>query len=93
MDADEMRDYEDQDPHVPPTSTANLGPYARFLQNLPDYNDMTQEEFDMAFVALPLPRPGPSPPGISFAAAIEASYIHRYTEIISDIVYDFVPYI
>jgi hypothetical protein len=43
MDADEMLDYEDQDPHIPPTSTANLGPYARFLQNLPDYNDMTQE--------------------------------------------------
>ena len=35
MYADEMRDYEDQDPHIPPTSTATLGPYARFLQNLP----------------------------------------------------------
>jgi hypothetical protein len=55
MDADEMRDYEEQDPHIPPTSTANLGPYARLLQNLPDYNDMTQEEFDKAFEALPLP--------------------------------------
>jgi hypothetical protein len=30
MDADEMRDYEDQVPHIPQTSTANLGPYARF---------------------------------------------------------------
>jgi hypothetical protein len=69
MDADEMRDYEDQDPHIPPGSTAKLGPYASFLQNLPDYNDMTQEEFDKAFEALPLPTPGPSPPGISIHAA------------------------
>ena len=29
-----MRDYEDQDPHSPLTSTAKLGPYASFLQNL-----------------------------------------------------------
>ncbi len=71
-----MRDYEDQDPHIPPTSTAKLGPYARFLQNLPDYNDMTQEEFDNAFEALPLPTPGPSLPGILIHAAIDASYIH-----------------
>ena len=41
MHADEMRDYEDQDPHIHPTSIANLGPYASFLQNLPHYNDMT----------------------------------------------------
>ena len=93
MDADEMRDYEDQDPHIPPTSTANLGPYARFLQNLPDYNDMTQEEFEKAFEALPLPRPGPSPPGISTHEAIEVGCIHRYTDIISDVVYDIVLYI
>jgi hypothetical protein len=26
MYADEMRDYEDQDPHIPPTSTATLLP-------------------------------------------------------------------
>jgi hypothetical protein len=36
MDAEEMRDYEDQDPHIPQISTANLGPYARFLQTMPD---------------------------------------------------------
>jgi len=91
MDADEMRDYEDQDPHIPHTSTANLGPYAHFIQTMPDYNDMTQEEFDRAFGSLPLPTAGPSPPGISIHAAIEASYIHRYTDIISDVVYDIVP--
>ena len=51
MDADELRDFENQDPHIPRPSAADLGPYARFLQNLPDYNDMTQEEFDKAFEA------------------------------------------
>jgi hypothetical protein len=76
MDTDEMRDYEDQDPHITPTFTANLGPYARFLQNLPDYNDMTQEEFDKPFEALLLPTPRPSPPALSIHAAIEVSYIH-----------------
>ena len=93
MDADELRDCEDQDPHIPPPSAADLGPYARFLQNLPDYNNMTQEEFDKAFEALPLPAPWPPPPGISYHAAIEASYIHRYTDIISDVAYEIVPYI
>ncbi len=87
-----MRDYEDQDPHIPQTSTANLGSCAGFLQNLPDYNDMTQEEFDKAFEALSLPTAGPSPPGISIHAAIEASSIHLYTDIISDVVYDIIQY-
>ncbi len=93
MDADELHDFEDQDPHIPRPYAADLGPYARFLQNLPDYNDMTQEEFDKAFEALPLPAPGPPPPGISYRAAIEASYIHSYIDIISDVAYDIVPYI
>ena len=62
MDADELRDYEDKHPHIPLTSTANLGSYACFLQNLPDYNEMTQEEYDNAFEALLLPTPGLSPP-------------------------------
>jgi hypothetical protein len=76
MDADEKRDYEDQDPHIPPICTTKLGLYARFLQNLPDYNDITQEEFDKAFEAHLLPKPGPSPPGISIHAAFKASYIY-----------------
>ena len=60
MDTDEMHDYEDQDPHSSLTSTAKLGPYASFLQNL---SDMTQEKFDKAFKfkALSLPSPGPLP--------------------------------
>jgi hypothetical protein len=45
MDADDLRDYRDQDPSIHPTSSADLGTYARFLQGMPDYSDMTQEVF------------------------------------------------
>ncbi len=37
--------YEEQDPYVPPISTAIFGPYIRFLHDLPDHNNMTQEEY------------------------------------------------
>ena len=53
MDADDLRDYEDQLPSIHPTSPADLGPYARFLQSMPDYLDMTQEEFTRAVDTLP----------------------------------------
>ena len=85
-----MHDYEDQDPHSPLTSTAKFGPYASFLQNL---SDMTQEKFDKAFKALSLPSPGPLPWDILFLAAIEESHTNRYADIISDVIYDIVPYI
>ena len=32
IDTDERRDYEDQDNHIPQTSTANLGPYSAFYK-------------------------------------------------------------
>ena len=51
MDEDELRDYMDQDPGIPPTSTTDFRPYARFLQ-MPDYSDMTQEEFTKAVVSV-----------------------------------------
>jgi hypothetical protein len=38
MDADDLRDYEDQLPSIHPTSPEDLGPYARFLQSMPDYS-------------------------------------------------------
>ena len=63
MDPDDLRDFEDQDPHVPPSSTANVGPYARFLANMPDWTDMSQDAFNKAFSALPLPLEGHPPPG------------------------------
>ena len=37
MDADDLRDYEDQLPSLHPTSSADLGSYACFLQSMPDY--------------------------------------------------------
>ena len=51
---------------------------------------MTQKEITKVFEALLLPTPGPSPPGVSIQAAIEASYIHQCTDIIFDIVSDIV---
>jgi hypothetical protein len=65
MDADDLRDYEGQHPSIHPTSTADLGPYARFLQSMPDYSDMTQEVFTRAVDALP--RPSSSGGGTSTA--------------------------
>jgi hypothetical protein len=62
MDADDLRDYEDQLPSIQPTFPADLGPYARFLQSMPDYLDMTQEEFTWAVDTLLQPSSGPPPP-------------------------------
>ncbi len=73
MDIDDLRDFEDQDPHVPPSSTANIGPCARLLANMPDWTDISQDAFKKAFSALPLPLEGPPPPGCSIYEAIEAS--------------------
>jgi hypothetical protein len=80
MDEDDIRDYEDQtfvppssDDIVPPRSTAQLGPYSRFLADMPDWIDMSQGEYTKAFDALPMPRVGPAPPGISLQQAIQAS--------------------
>ena len=63
MDEDELSNYLDQDPDILPTSTTDLGPYAGFLQSMPDYSDMTKEEFTRAVDVLPLLHPGPPPPG------------------------------
>jgi len=60
MDADDQRDFLDQDPHVPPTSSANLGPYARFLADMPDWTEMSEDYYIKAFEKLPLPMAGPA---------------------------------
>ena len=59
MDEDDIRDYEDQrfvppssDDIVPPRSTVQLGPYARFLADMPDWIAMSQGEYTKAFDAL-----------------------------------------
>ena len=60
MDADDQRDFLDQDPHVPPTSSANLGPYARFLADMPDWTKMSEDYYIKALEKLPLPMAGPA---------------------------------
>jgi hypothetical protein len=55
MNTDDLFDFDDQYPHVPSSSTANVGPSARFLANMPDWTDMSQNAFNKAFSALPLP--------------------------------------
>jgi hypothetical protein len=73
MDVDELRAYLDQDPNVSPTSTANLGPYARFLTaDLPDWSDRSRIDFTKAFEALPRPQPCSAPPGLSIHEAMQA---------------------
>jgi hypothetical protein len=54
MDADDMCYYLDQDLDVPPTSSANLGPYACFFADLPDWSDLSKSDYTKAFEALPL---------------------------------------
>jgi hypothetical protein len=78
MDEDDMRDFEDQN-FIPPSSddvvppSALLGPYARFLADMPDWIGMSQGEYTKALDALPMPQAGPAPPGISLQQAIQAS--------------------
>jgi hypothetical protein len=72
MNTDHLRDFEDQYPHVPSSSTANIGPYTRFLANMTDWTDMSQDAFNKAFSALPLQLEGPPPPGCSIYEAIQA---------------------
>ena len=60
MDADDQRDFLDQDPHVPPISSANLGRYARFLADMPDWTEMSEDYCIKAFEKLPLPMAGPA---------------------------------
>ena len=71
MDADDLRDFLEQAilPHHAPAT----GPYARFLASMPDWMNMTQEEYNKSWEALPLPAVGPAPPGISLERAIAVS--------------------
>jgi hypothetical protein len=44
--------------------------HARFLANMPDWMNMTQEEYNKSWEALPLPAVGHVPPGISLEQAM-----------------------
>ncbi len=72
MDADDLRDYLEQD-IVPLQRPPATGPYARFLANMPDWINMTQDEYNKSWEALPLPAVGPAPHGISLERAIKVS--------------------
>jgi hypothetical protein len=71
MDADDIRDYLDQARYFS-DFTANLGPYARFLADLPDWSDFFQSDYTKACEALPQPLPSSTPPCLSIHEAIQA---------------------
>ena len=87
MDADDLRDFEDQRPQVPPRSTANVGPYTLFLANMPDWTDMSQGTFNKAFSALPIPMEGQLPPCCSIHEAIQVSFSYIISYLISRLIY------
>ena len=74
MDSDDMRDFADQDlpdPSSPPPSTDHAGPIAQFLHALPDWMNCISDNVMKALEGLPVPAPGPAPPGISLQEAIQ----------------------
>ncbi len=72
MDADDLRDYVEQD-ILPPQRPPASGSYSSFLASMPDWINMTQDEYNKSWEALPLPAVGPVPPGISLERAIKVS--------------------
>ena len=80
MDFDDHRDYLDQDPLDGELPTAESGPIAQFLSDVPDWLNMTPEDLNKALETLPIPLEGQPPPGLSIHEAIEVNqspYIHR----------------
>ncbi len=72
MDADDLRDYLEQD-ILPPQRPPVTVPYATYLASMPDWINMTQNEYNKSWEALPLPAVGPAPPGKSLERAIKVS--------------------
>ena len=70
MDADDFRDYFEQD-IVPPQLPPAIGSFASYLARMPDWINMTQDEYNKSWEALPLPEVGSAPPGISLEHAIK----------------------
>jgi hypothetical protein len=86
MDADDLRDYLEQE--IVPPQLPSAGPYASYFARMPDWINMTQDEYNKSWEALPLPAVGPVPPGISLERALKVSYhmlMHQYNFIGSDI--------
>jgi hypothetical protein len=82
MDADDLRDYLEQD-IVPPNVLKLLDHMPVSFQAccMPDWINMTQDKYNKSSEALPLPAVGPAPPGISLELALKVSYhmlMHQY---------------
>ena len=63
---------------------------------MPDWINMTQDEYNKSWEALPLPEVGSAPPGISLERALKVSYhmlMHQYNFIGSDIGSDMETYL
>ncbi len=79
MDFDDHRDYLDQDLLAGELPTAESGPIAQFLSDVPDWLNVSPEELNKALETLPIPLEGQQPPGISIHEVIEliqSPYIH-----------------
>ncbi len=46
--------------------------YCLFLADMPDWNDMSQDDYTKVFEALPRPLPVPGPPGLLIHEALQA---------------------
>ena len=72
--SDDERDYQDQ--QSPPPSPMQHYPaprnsIARFLCDVPDWSVLDKKALDKAISQLPVPLPGPGPPGISIQDALQ----------------------
>ena len=80
MDFDDHRDYLDQDPLDGELPTAESGPIAQFLSDVPDWLNMSPEDLNKALETLPIPFEGQPLPRISIHEDIEviqSHHIHR----------------
>ena len=77
--SDDERDYEDQQ-YYPPSPMAHYpgsqNPLARFMADLPDWNDFDKRALDNALQALPVPDSCLPLPGLSLQDAIKV--LHTY---------------
>ena len=72
--SDDERDFRDQ--QSPPPSPMQHYPaprnsIARFLCDVPDWSVLDKKALDKAISQLPVPLPGPGPPGISIQDALQ----------------------
>jgi hypothetical protein len=73
MDFYDLSDYMDQDISAGQFPTADSGPIAQFLTEVPDWMNMTQEDLNLALDSLPNSLKGPISPGMSLQEAIQVT--------------------